>query len=467
MRLKHFMVTAALAAIVLVSCTDDDEQSPGTIGISATAESYNEGDGTIELTITTTETYTTDLTITYTVSGTATAGEDFEILSGTVVIAAGETSITQDIVITDDQDVEGEEALIITITAISNTTGIIGSSNTLTLTIVDNDSYPFENGLLVSHEGNFGQGNASVSFISEDLATVENGIFKSVNNVSSMGDTAQSIAFNGDYAYIVLNVSAKIEVVNRYTFVSVATIGGTEETDFLNPRYMTFANGKGYVTNWGDGSNPDDDYIAVINLESNTVASTIAVAEGPERIIAKDNVVYVAMQGGYNQNNIISVIDATTDALTTTIAVGDRPNSLQLDADGALWVISGGNPSWTGAETAGQLDEISTTDNTVVSTLTFATTEHPSMLNVNVSSLYYYLGAAVYKVETSATSLPTVAEISELSFYGMAVLEGKLYGVDAKDYSSNGSLEVYNLTTNTLEVSKEVSIIPGGIYFNE
>ena len=466
MKFKHFILTTAMAALLFTSCSDDDEQVLGTIGIATVEDSYDEGAGTVAITITTTLAYDIDVTVNYEVTGTATSGEDFTALSGSAVILAGETTVEQSLVLLDDEDVEPSEEFILTITSTSNTQDIIGSNSTVTLTITDNDSYPFENGILVSHEGNFGQGNASVSFISGDLSMVENGIFKTVNAVDAWGDNAQSMAFNGDYAYIVMNGSQKVEVVNRYTFESVATIGDPSKADFLNPRYMTIANGKGYVTNWGDGSNPDDDFVAVINLETNTVEATISVVEGPEKIISKDNIVYVAQQGGYNQNNVVTVIDATTNVVTATITVGDRPNSLQFDAAGNLWVISGGNPSWTGSETAGRMDKIDTEDNTVTSTLTFAVTEHPGNLEVDEAKLYYYMSGSVYAMDATSTALPTASVITGLSFYDMAVIEGKLYGVDAKDYVSNGSLEVYDLTDNSLLGSKEVSIIPGGIYYN-
>ncbi|WP_298476730.1 Calx-beta domain-containing protein [uncultured Maribacter sp.] len=466
MKIKHFMLTAALASLVLSSCSEDDEQMPGTIGISTTQDSYEEGAGTIAVVITASDVYDEDVTINYEVSGTATSNEDFTALSGTAILVAGETSVEESLVLIDDEDVEPSEDLILTITSTSSLQGIIGTNNTVTLTITDNDSYPFENGILVSHEGNFGQGNASISFVSSDLENIENGIYKSVNGVDAWGDNAQSIAFNGDMAYVIMNGSQKIEVVNRYTFESVATIGGPSESDFLNPRYMAIANGKGYVTNWGDGSSTEDDYVAVINLETNTVESTISVVEGPEKIVAYNSTVYVAQQGGWGENNVVTVIDATTNTVETTITVGDRPNSLRLDADNNLWVISGGNPSWTGNETAGQMDKINTTDNTVTSTLNFAVTEHPGNLEVDGANLYYYMSGSVYEMEVTSTTLPTASEITGLSFYDMAVINGKLYGVDAKDFVSNGSLEVYDLTDNSLLASKEVSIIPGGIYYN-
>ncbi len=329
----------------------------------------------------------------------------------------------------------------------------------------DDDNTPqepkgdYENGILISHEGNFGKGNASVSFVSFDLSTVENNVFNAVN-AELLGDTAQSIAFNGDLAYIVLNVSNKIEVVNRYTFESVTTI----DTGLNNPRYIAFLNGKGYVTNWGDGTNATDDYVAVIDLATNTLESaTISVVEGPEEIIATNTAIYVAHKGGFSQNNKVSVIANTS--VSTTITVGDVPNSLQLDNSGNLWVLCGGKPAWTQAETAGQLFKINTSDNSTTS-IDFEGMQHPSFLSYDDGKLFYYLGGEVYSMTSSSTALPTTSIISDLTFYNMTVNDGVLYGVDAKDFASNGTLTSYDLSTNTEVNSTTLRIIPAGIYFN-
>src|SRR5690606_29543929 len=78
----------------------------------------------------------------------------------------------------------------------------------------------YENGILITNEGNYGQGNGTVTFISDDFSYAEQKVFFNVNG-TLLGDTAQSIGFYEDLAYIVVNNSQKIEVVNRYTFQSV------------------------------------------------------------------------------------------------------------------------------------------------------------------------------------------------------------------------------------------------------
>ena len=233
-----------------------------------------------------------------------------------------------------------------------------------------------------------------------------------------------------------------------------------------NPRYFIEANGKGYVTNWGDTADETDDFVAIINLQNYTVEGTISVILGPEAILAKDNTVYVAHQGAWGQNNKVSVINTTSNELIKTLTVGDVPNSMQLDASGNLWVLASGKPAYTGDETAGVLTKINTGTNEVDNSFQFETTQHPSSLNLDAGILYYRLGDTVFEQSLSATSLNMETVLEGVSFYTMVVNNGRLYGTDAGDYASNGTLTVYDLNTELTIKALTVGIIPGGIYFN-
>ena len=348
-------------------------------------------------------------------------------------------------------------------------TALLGSFFLFSCTDDDNGGNPlgdYDNGVLILNQGGFGNGNASVSYLSEDMNTFQNNIFSLVNPSIILGDTAQDIGFYNDLAYIVLNASNKIEVVNRYTMVHIATIS----TGLSNPRYIAFANGKGYVTNWGNGTNANDDFIAVLNLSNNSVASTISVAEGPEKIIEEDNKLYVAHSGGFNYGNTISVINTSTNTVATTITVGDVPNSLE-EENGILYVLCGGKSAWSGAESAGKLVKINLSTNTVSSSIDFAeTTDHPSNLVIENNRLYYTLDSDIFRMNLSANTIPTEALFSTTAqgvygVYSFAVENNKIYVGDALDYSSNGKVYVYSLTGALLS-SKTVGVIPAGFYFN-
>ena len=324
----------------------------------------------------------------------------------------------------------------------------------------------YDNGVLILNQGGFGHGDATVSYLSNDFATLQNNIFSIVNPTLTLGDTAQHIGFYQNLAFIVLNYSNKIEVVNRYTMAHVATIS----TGLDNPRYIAFSNGKGFVTNWGDGGSATDDYVAVLNLSTYAVSSTIAVTEGPERIIEENNKLYVAHAGGYNYGNSITVINASNNTVTTTIAVGDVPNSIEIN-NGSLYVICGGKPSYAPTETAGSFVKINLTTNTVSNTINFPEATHPSNLVIDNNKAFYTVDADIFTANLNSTTLPTTSLFSTTAqgiygVYSFAVHNNKIYVGDAADYNSNGKVYVYS-ANGTLEHDYTVGVIPAGFYFNE
>lgn len=331
-------------------------------------------------------------------------------------------------------------------------------------TVNDTPLGAYDNGILVLNEGNFMVGNSKLSFISNDFATSQNDVFSLVNTGMNIGDTGQDIGFYNDLAFIVVNGSNTIEVVNRYTLKHVETI----DTDLNNPRYIAFANGKGYVTNWGDGGNASDDFVAVINLTNYTVSSTIPVVEGPERIIANGAKLYVAHKGGYSTGNSVSVIDSATNTVSSTISVSDAPTSLVIK-NSTLFVLCSGK-SWPADQvTNGSLHKISLNGGTN-SSLDFGTGLHPSNLVFENDKLYFTESSDIFSMDINASALPTTALFSTTAqgvsgVYSFEVENGKVFVGDAGDYSSNGKVYVYSLT-GSLEHNYTVSVIPTGFYFN-
>ena len=317
----------------------------------------------------------------------------------------------------------------------------------------------YEDGYFVTNEGNFGTGNGSISFVSHD-GVVENDVFASINSFA-LGDVVQSMNIINDNAYILVNGSSKIEVASVDSMYSVATI------DAVSPRYIAKVNdNKAYVTDWGING------VQVIDLLTNTISSTIACGTGPEGITVANGFAYVCNLGGFGLDNTVSVIDIETDIVVSTLEVGDRPNSAVVDANGAVWVLTGGfteyDADWNVvSETAGNLVKI--VGNTIEATYAFAVGNHPQDLVIDDAgtTLYYSDGSwskAVYAFDVNDTALPTTALINK-SFYGLGVHGGYVYGTDAVDFTQSGWSYKYT-TEGTIIDSVQVGIIPGGYCFN-
>lgn len=81
-----------------------------------------------------------DLTVDYTISGTATEGDDFTI-TGNANIPDGSDFTNLNIAPIDDALIEGDETVVITLNSINSALYEIGTPNTDTVTIVDDDAF--------------------------------------------------------------------------------------------------------------------------------------------------------------------------------------------------------------------------------------------------------------------------------------------------------------------------------------
>lgn len=318
----------------------------------------------------------------------------------------------------------------------------------------------YENGYFVTNEGPFQNGSGTITFV-EFGGTASQNVYKNVNS-EDLGNIVNSMYIADDKGYIVVNNSNKVVVVNKYTLEKEAVIEGNA---IVNPRFFIASDGKGYISNWGDPFDTEDDFITVINLESNAVLEKIPVGEGPEKMIVEAGKLFVCLQGGYGVNNKVAVINIADNNLVDNLPVGDVPNSIVLDNSGDLWVLCGGSPEWTGFETPGYLYKINPNNNDL-SFLEFASSEHPSLLNVDMDNLYYALNGKVLQMHKDALELPKDGIVGlEGYFYSINVKNGELYATDAGDFASEGKLKVFNIISGDLLQTINTGIVPGHVVF--
>lgn len=321
----------------------------------------------------------------------------------------------------------------------------------------------YTKGVLVVNEGYFGAANASVGFINEE-EVYQAEIFKNTNG-ENLGDVGQSIYTYDDKAFVVLNGSAKVEVVNRYTFERIATISN----GLSNPRYVVVENNKAYISNWGDPTNPDDDFLAVVNLNSFTIESTISVVEGPERMTSKDGKVFVAHMGGWNFGKTVSIINTQSNTVSANLETAYVPHGIVVGASN-LYVLCSGKEAWSGEETQAGIYVYNHSSNELIRTHSFDLGVHPTHLAIESEKLYYTIGADVYTMDSNATHLPSSPLFSlndqgVYSAYGFAINQAKIYVSDAIDYVSSGKVHIYSMNNQNIH-SIEVGLLPNSFGFN-
>ena len=332
-------------------------------------------------------------------------------------------------------------------------------------TPIDTPLGAYDDGILILNQGNFGQNNSTISFLSNDFENFQANAFNAVNPGVQLGDTAQDLGFFEEKAFVILNNSDKIEIINRFTLETISTIS----QGLNNPRYIAFSAGKAFVTNWGDGTNPNDDFVAVFSLADHSLLQNIPVAEGPERILAHNSKIYVAHKGGFNFNNQISVLNANNNQVETTLQVSDVPEAMAV-YNNQMYVLTSGLPAWSGNETAGNLHIINLENLTQTNSFAFATHEHPNHLKIDNNQLFYTLDAEVFATNLNFTALPTTPIITMnpqgvYGIYGFEVHNNQIFVADAADFNSNGKIFIYNLSGQLIH-ERTAGVIPAGFYFN-
>lgn len=317
-----------------------------------------------------------------------------------------------------------------------------------------------KDGVFIVNQGNFTAGNASLSYFESATAKLSNDLFYEVNE-APLGDVAQSISINGDLAYIVINNSGNIYVIDRKTAEFKGKI-----SQLTSPRFFLKINDqKAYVSDLASNS------ISIVNSESFELSGAISVNRSTENMVLIGNKAYVAHWSGYLQalkNNMVLIIDTETDALIDSIQVGVEPNSMVVDMDQNLWVLCSGG--YDNEETP-SLWKINPQNKSVIKKYEFENISlSPLNLVINgTGEELMYLNNGVYRMSVNAGTLPDNPIISQDGkyFYALGIdpINSDIYLSDALDYTKNGLLYRYNPSGSLLD-SLAVGIIPGAFGFN-
>lgn len=297
---------------------------------------------------------------------------------------------------------------------------------------------PYENGILMTNEGNLGSSNGEISFIKNDFSFNTNKIFALSNANASLGDVAQFIGFNNDLAFIVVNNSNTIEIVNRYTFSKITQIN----TNLNQPRALAFSNGKIYVTNANDKT------VSVYNGTSYAFIKSVSLDFQPEKVVATNGYVYV-QTSEYSEGNAVEIIDTTSDTNTLDLSFSAPMNGITLDASSnAVYVISSD-------ENKTEISKIE--DTSVTKNITSNTIKESKKLTFDNDNLYFTSGIGIFTISKNlenfpSTSLFNVADNTWSTLYAFNVIDGKVYTSDAKGFVDNSEITIYNLSGSVLKI---------------
>jgi len=190
-------------------------------------------------------------------------------------------------------------------------------------------------GAYVLSEGGFNPGTSKLSFYN----MTKDSFYVSIFNPGSLGLSPDGMILHNNNLYITeqgnFGSAGKIyKTDTNGTVISSADVG-------TNPYSLAIANNKIYITN-GPANN-----VSVLDINSFALLNTVSVGLYPQEIISIGNKVFVCNTSVFNgpYDSTVSVIDASSDQLVSTIIVRKTPSALGVTTDGKLLVGCPGNSS--------------------------------------------------------------------------------------------------------------------------
>jgi len=329
--------------------------------------------------------------------------------------------------------------------------------------------------VIVANEGNFTQGNATLTEFVVDNNTATDGVFFDANGFP-LGDIAQSLNIFDGKLYVVINNSRVIRVLDPETFQQrfEITIGGN-----ASPREIIRLNSKyAYVTNLFDDS------VSLIDLELNReILPRIPVGQDPDGAFFHEGLAYIS-NNGFGADSTVFVLDPKLDEGTTgdisthevidTLFVSRGPAGMTLDDQNRLWIVSTGfdgefDENFNIIPGTGRPGGVHVFDIDTHQELAFFQIESAgSDIAFNpVENEIYINSGGILAINTETLTIEPQPRI-EGNFFTFGLSSGesvpRLYLADAKDFTVRGEAFIHE-TDGTFVNSFDTGIIPGDFLF--
>ncbi len=319
----------------------------------------------------------------------------------------------------------------------------------------------YSDGIIVVNEGTFQVGNSSISHYDPSTGMAEQDIFQTVNG-RPLGDVAQSIDFFQNKAFIVVNNSNKVEVVDAVTFQEMATIS---QGLSLPREFLGINSTKGYVSEWGNGTSGQ---IKIIDLNTYAVIDSINTGGvGPDKMKFINNMVYVGHSGGYGSDQLFTIINPDTDEVINTINTSYNPNEIVVDGEGNIWVLSIGYFDFITYESFPAMLTMYNPNTMDVVKEFELPGNYPTDLQINSdgNTLFFIFNSQIVSMNTSSTTLDLTNLTNGNNFYALGYdsEEQKLYASNAGDFVSEGEIMIFNESGENIG-SFDAGVIPGHIF---
>ena len=307
------------------------------------------------------------------------------------------------------------------------------------------------NGLvLIGNEGNFQNGNASLSSYNINTQQTTSNIYQAINQ-EVIGDVLHSIYHSDHLLYLVVNNSGKVIAIDDESLEKKMEI-----RNLISPRkIIKVDNSKFYIS---------DLYASEVTVYNNYdgAVGKIPVDGWCEDIIIQNGKAYISNI----TNNQLYVVNTSNDNIFDSISVGSNPISIKEDSRGNIWVLCQGN--LTNNENP-SISIIETNTNLILKSFSLTNNfSYPSSLEIDIqTNQIYFINKHIYKIQNlDDTVANEIWFNNNNNYYNLKInpYTKDVYVTDAKDYVQNGTLYIIDSIGNFVD-EIATGIIPKSIVF--
>ena len=332
---------------------------------------------------------------------------------------------------------------------------------------ISNLTDDFSKGFFIINEGNFDWGVGTLSHHNPITGVSSHKIFEKKNDFE-LGNVFQSANIFEDKIFMVINNSEKIIIANYHNmeYINDIVIKGA------SPRYIQKINdNKYYITELYAGG------FWVLNIPNKNEKKNISYKKislpyaNTERMLLLDGYIYMSVnkttfRSEDNYSKVLK-IDINTDKIIDEVIVPLMPNSMVLDKNKDIWILSGGmtgdieftisklNPENMDVEFRKNIKR----ENGIINS--------PSHLVIN-NNILYFQNSNIWRFIIEKNKLeekPFIKVEKGHQVYGINIsIENDIYISDAIDYNQEGYIRIYDENGQHKKDIKS-GIIPSGVIF--
>jgi len=293
--------------------------------------------------------------------------------------------------------------------------------------------------VLLTNEGGFQQGNASISSYDPATQEVTHDLFSMANN-RPLGDVLMPASFvNGDM-WLVVNNSSNIWIVDS-TDLSIKS----EITGLGSPRYAIKANDQNIYV-----SNLFGDRLDVVDASSNSVKGSVGLNGWSEQMVLVNDQVWVANKS----SEYLYSVDPAAGKVTDSVKVRKNGGTIiMLDGGSEIFLLC--EAEWD-LSTKPCIYRIDLSSKQITDSLEFEIGQSVTHLiydSANDDLLFSNNGLHRIDASDLTASSGSINELKDIVVYAVAVdpVNGDIYVSDAGDFTARSV--IHRLSTNGTEIS--------------